>query len=299
MDWARDGKHWPNREFSRFVDVRPHRWHVQIAGEGPELLLLHGSGGATQSLRGLLPALSRQWRVIAPDLPGQGFTRQGARQRLGLDTTSEDLWSLLDALGASPSMAAGHSAGAAIALRMSEMRPLAGFVGINAALGSFEGIAGWLFPFMAKLLALNPIVPPLFARTARSEKRVRELIASTGSQIDEEGMSLYRRLIGDTGHVDGTLSMMSQWRLDGLVARLPENRVPALFLVGDRDATVPPDVSRRAAERMPNARVESLGAYGHLVHEEAPALVAERINAFLRSGLGAAGLPGDVDDVRP
>jgi magnesium chelatase accessory protein len=283
MDWARDGAFWPNREFSRFVDVRPHRWHVQIAGDGPDLLLLHGSGGATQSLRGLLPVLSRRWRVIAPDLPGQGFTRRGARQRLDLDHTSEDLWSLLDALDAQPKVAAGHSAGAAIALRMSEMRQFSRVVGINAALGSFEGFAGWLFPFMAKLLALNPLVPPLFARTARSERRVRELIASTGSQIDDEGMALYRRLIGDTGHVDGTLSMMAQWRLDGLVARLPQNSVQTLFLVGDRDATVPPDVSRRAADLMPDARVESLGPYGHLVHEEAPELVAERMTAYLGS----------------
>jgi magnesium chelatase accessory protein len=282
MDWARDGADWPNRAQSRFVEVRPHRWHVQIAGEGPDLLLLHGSGGATQSLRGLLPALARDWRVIAPDLPGQGFTRQGARMRLGLDPTAEDLWTLLDHLGAAPTVAAGHSAGAAIALRMSEMRPLRGIVGINAALGAFEGIAGWLFPIMAKVLALNPLIPPIFARTARSEKRVRELISSTGSRIDDEGMALYRRLIGDAGHVDGTLAMMSQWRLDGLVARLPRIAVPTLFLVGDRDGTVPPDVSRRAAERMPDACVDSLGPYGHLVHEEVPDLVAERVTAFLR-----------------
>jgi magnesium chelatase accessory protein len=282
MDWTRDGADWPNRDHSRFVDVRPHRWHVQIAGDGPDLLLLHGSGGATQSLRGLFPALARDWRVIAPDLPGQGFTRQGARLRLGLDPTAEDLWTLMDHLGAAPTVAAGHSAGAAIALRMAEMRPLRGIVGINAALGAFEGIAGWLFPIMAKVLALNPLIPPIFARTARSEKRVRELIASTGSRIDDEGMALYRRLIGDAGHVDGTLAMMSQWRLDGLVARLPRIAVPTLFLVGDRDGTVPPDVSRRAAERMPDAGVESLGPYGHLVHEEVPDLVAERVTAFLR-----------------
>jgi magnesium chelatase accessory protein len=282
MDWAKDGGDWPNREHSVFVEVRPHRWHLQVAGDGPDLLLLHGSGGATQSLRAILPLLAQNWRVIAPDLPGQGFTRQGARQRLGLDMMATDLWALLDHLEYAPSVAVGHSAGAAIALRMSELRSYHGVVGINAALGAFDGIAGWLFPIMAKMLALNPIVPPLFARTARSEKRVRELIASTGSRIDERGMALYRRLIGDVKHVDGTLSMMAQWRLDGLVSRLPSNRVPTLFLVGARDGTVPPEVSRRAAERMPNARVECLGPYGHLVHEEAPELVAGRVTEFLR-----------------
>ncbi len=72
--FARAGRDWPNREASRFVTAGGLTWHVQEAGEGPVLLLVHGTGAATHSWRGLMPLLARDFRVIAPDLPGHGFT---------------------------------------------------------------------------------------------------------------------------------------------------------------------------------------------------------------------------------
>ena len=72
--WADLRPLWPNRESSRFVDCDGLRWHVQRAGRGPDLLLLHGTGSATHSWAGLLPRLATRFRVIAPDLPGHGFT---------------------------------------------------------------------------------------------------------------------------------------------------------------------------------------------------------------------------------
>ena len=48
------------------------RWHVQVAGDGPVLLLLHGTGAATHSWRDLLPLLAERFTVVAPDLPGHG-----------------------------------------------------------------------------------------------------------------------------------------------------------------------------------------------------------------------------------
>lgn len=283
MDWARDGAIWPNRAASRFIDLRPHRWHVQVSGIGPDLLLLHGAGGATQSWRGLLPLLAEQFRVIAPDLPGQGFTRMGTRGRSGLRATAEDLAALCASEGWTPSAIVGHSAGAALALELAgRLRPDR-IVGINAALGKFEGIAGWLFPLMAKMMALNPMIPPLLARMSGGPDRARELLATTGSEIDDTGIDLYRMLMADRGHIDGTLTMMAQWNIDGLLERLPQIRVPALLLVGEDDGTVPPRVSHRAAEKLPDARVVTLPGLGHLMHEEAPERIAAAIADFLRA----------------
>ena len=158
MRWPQDAKGWPLTAFSRQVLHRPHRWHVQEHGEGPLILLIHGAGGATQSFRGIFPILAQDYHVVAVDLPGQGFTQLGAQQRCGLDHMSEDLLSLCRNQGWAPDIVVGHSAGAAIALRMWElgMRPRRGIVGLNAALGNFKGVAGWLFPMMAKALAATP-----------------------------------------------------------------------------------------------------------------------------------------------
>ncbi len=288
MDWARDGGGWPNAAHSRFVDARPHRWHVQEAGEGPTLFMLHGAGGATQSWRTLFPLLAQNFHIIAPDLPGQGFTRIGSRLRLGLSPTAEDIAALCRQEGWAPDAIVGHSAGAAIALELTRhMNPRA-IVGLNAALSRFEGIAGWLFPLMAKFMAINPLIPPFLARMAGGEARVRELLASTGSKLDEDGIALYRRLMTDSGHIDGTLSMMAQWNIDGLLRSLPDIETPALLIVGERDETVPPKVSEAAAASLPDADVMRLPNLGHLAHEEAPDVVADAIDAFLSKHLGQA-----------
>lgn len=283
MDWARDGLTWPNRKLSRFVDVRPHRWHVQEAGSGPTILLLHGAGGATQSWRHLLPLLARRHHVVAPDLPGQGFSRAGTRQRNTLARMAEDVAALCADQGWRPALIVGHSAGGALGLELAGMLGPRGVVGINPALGTFEGIAGWLFPMMAKLLSLNPFVPLIFSRMAASEKRIAELLASTGSSIDAEGVALYHRLASDRAHVDGTLAMMAQWDVEMLAERLPFIDTPCLFLVGEQDGTVPPRVAREAAARMPRAEVRGWEGRGHLLHEEAAEEVAEAVAGFLRS----------------
>ena len=49
-------------------------WHVQRMGKGPGLLMLHGTGASTHSWELLEPLLARRFQVVAPDLPGHGFT---------------------------------------------------------------------------------------------------------------------------------------------------------------------------------------------------------------------------------
>ncbi len=282
MIWPKDGKGWPLSDHSRVILHRPHRWHVQEAGTGPTLLLLHGAGGATQSWRGVFPILAATHHVVAVDLPGQGFTRLGARDRCNLDAMATDLASLCASEGWHPDVIVGHSAGAAIALRMAEaMDPAPRVIGINAALGNFRGAAGWLFPLMAKVLALTPFTADLFVATSSSPRNIQRLIDGTGSRLDAEGLDLYRRLAADRGHVDATLAMMSQWSLDGLLARLPANPAPTLFIVGDTDKAVPPSVSVDAAARMRDAGVVRLPGLGHLAHEEDPALVCRTMMDWL------------------
>lgn len=282
MDWARDSAIWPNARASRFVDCKPHKWHIQQAGEGDTLLLLHGAGGATQSWRGLFPILANSFHVVAPDLPGQGFTRMGTRVRCGLRPMADDVNRLCGELDIRPDLIVGHSAGAVLALELTRHLDPRGIVGINAALGRFEGVAGWLFPLMAKFMAINPVIPPLLARIAGGKSRVEELLESTGSKIGPEGVALYHRLMTDSGHIDGTLAMMAQWNIDPLLKGLDRIQTPVALIVGSADGTVPPAVSERAAARLPAAKLVRLEGCGHLAHEEAPAAVAREIAAFAR-----------------
>lgn len=275
--------HWPNRAHSQRRKGPVHHWHFQEFGSGPGVLLLHGAGGSVHSVRDLAPLIGQEYSVIAPDLPGHGFTRLGAQRRSGLTEMSTDLWKLCDALDFTPGAIVGHSAGAAIALNMSRQRPVDAVIGINPALSKFDGLAGLLFPAMAKVMAMAPFLPKLFAGTASRPERILALIASTGSTLDQTGVALYRDLVSRQTHVSGTLDMMAQWDLTEILEALPHLETKVLFLTGSNDRTVRPSIAANAAERIPGAQHVDLGEFGHLVHEEAPDLVASAVLDFLKT----------------
>lgn len=281
MDWAKERATWPLSEHSRFVLCKPHHWHVQDIGTGPLILLIHGAGGATHCWRHLIPYLSKSHRVVAIDLPGQGFTRLGAQQRCGLDAMAKDIAALCAAEDLHPDVIIGHSAGAAIALRMAEDMPVAGVIGINAALDTFQGIAGILFPALAKTIAATPLAASFFSATASHGNSVARIIQGTGSTLSPEGLSYYRRLVASRSHVQATLLMMAQWKLDPLLARLPHNTVKTLLIAADGDKAVPPETSRKAKGLMPNARCIMLPKLGHLAQEEDTETIAAHVLAEL------------------
>lgn len=272
---------WPHRGAARRIRCRPHDWCVLDIGKGPIILMLHGAGGSGHSFRNLIPLLAPSYRLIVPDLPGQGFTRSGNRGRHGLDATAEDLATLCMAQGWDPAFTLGHSAGAAIALKLADSMRLQGVVGINAALGSFEGAAGIMFPILARILAVTPFIPHVVARLWGKPAMVNKLLASTGSPLDAAGQAQYLTLVQDAAHVDGTLGMMAQWKLEALMARLPTLSTPTLLIASGGDLAVPAKVSREAAAHMETARYAEIPGYGHLVHEEAAGAVADLVLPWL------------------
>ncbi len=274
---------WPLRQYSRIVRGPVHEWHAQTVGDGPDVLLLHGAGGSVHSFRDLIPPLASSFRVTAIDLPGHGFTRLGAQRRSGLGPMANDIKSFFMSENIRPVAIIGHSAGAAIALQIGQFEPHIRIVGINPALGHFEGIAGVLFPAMAKLLAAMPFTPRLFSTASARPERIKTLIDSTGSKLGADGLALYRSLVARESHVKGALSMMAQWSLDDLLPRFPEIQNEVLFILGEEDTTVPPKVGLDAAAKIRNANTISLGAKGHLVHEESPEDVAQICLDFLRA----------------
>ena len=70
----------------------------------------------------------------------------------------------------------------------------------------------------------------------------------------------------------------------GAQADLPRIAAPTLFLTGSGDRMVPPVTAVQAADRMPDAVVESIDGRGHLLHEEDPGAVAERVLDWLHRG---------------
>ncbi len=285
MRWELEGGDWPNRQHSRFLVAAGIRWHVQVAGEGPAVLLVHGTGASTHSWRDILPSLAHTHTVIAPDLPGHGFTQSVPAARLSIDAIGGGLAGLLDVLGQAPAYAVGHSAGAAILCRMAldgrvEPRRL---IGINGAFMPFGGAAHALFAPGARLLASSGLIAGMIARRAGDIRTVRRIVSGTGSRIDERGLEIYARLVREPSHVGAALGMMSRWDLQGLARDMPRLRSPLTLVVGGGDRAVPPSQAHWVRGRLPAAEIALIPGFGHLVHEEAP----QRVLAVLAPLLSA------------
>lgn len=282
LRWDFEGREWPNREHSRFVRAGSLDWHVQDMGEGPPILLLHGTGSATHSWRDVMPVLAQHHSVVALDLPGHGFTRGKLSGGLSLRAISRVLADLLSALALEPALVVGHSAGSAIAIQWSlDTKSKAPLVGLNPALTPFPGLAAQLFPAMAKMLFVNPFAPRLFAQIARVPGEAERFLArSTGSAIDEVGARCYRQLFGYSRHCAGALDMMASWDLDRLHTSLPQVSNRMLLVHADGDEAIPLTSVESALARLPNATLVQVPKLGHLAHEEKPEELAALIAQF-------------------
>ena len=213
-----------------------------------------------------------------PDLPGHGFSEVPPLSRLSLPAMARGVAALLKVLKLQPQLAAGHSAGAAILIRMALDGLIApqAIASFNGALFPMGGVAGPFFSPLAKLLVWNPLVPRIFARSADA-KSVRRLLDDTGSKLDAEGLAFYQRLFGNHGHVSGALGMMANWDLRDFAPDMRRLQVPLTLVKAVGDRTIPPADADKAAGFAPHARVVALPGLGHLAHEEDPARAAQII----------------------
>lgn len=283
LRWDVEGQDWPLREASRFVTAGGLTWHVQTLGAGPPVLLLHGTGASTHSWRDVAPLLAKEATVVSLDLPGHGFTQGRPRGGLGLAGMAEAVAALLAELGIAPKLVAGHSAGAAIAARLTlDGAASAPILAIAPALLPFPGLSGPIFSGMAGLVLANPLAASFIASLARDEDRVARFMGkSTGSRLDARGVALYRRLFASPEHCRGTIAMMAAWDLYALQRALPGLAVPVHVLHGDRDSAIPVSAAKRAAGSVRDGRFELVPGLGHLLHEERPELAVAAMSAIL------------------
>jgi magnesium chelatase accessory protein len=263
LDFATDGRDWPLREHSRFVEAAGLSWHVQMLGSGPPLLLLHGTGASSHSWRDVAPHLADHYQLIIPDLPGHAFTRGALAGGPTLDGMADALGQLLATLGVASPRVAAHSAGAAIACRMAVAGSVGGAItAFCPALLPMGGSAAPLLGGFARLLFLNSLAISIFSGVARTPGQVeRFLERATGSRIDPAGTALYQRLFADPDHLRGTIAMMANWRLEALQRALPHLPVPLSIVHGAQDRAISAADARRAA-RLAKAQFELLPALG-------------------------------------
>ena len=266
---------------NEFVQVHERRMHVIDRGQGPHtVLLIHGYGASKSSWEELIERLAPSMRVIAPDLPGFGYSDRYAGD-YSPEALADDLAALLDARGVGKASIVGHSWGASIALAFALRHPdrlerlvlmsawcytdqLTPFFDWVQVPGLGEMIMTLFYPARTgDKLALNFAHPEKFVTAERVEK-VEANLARPGSLATllaaARGMSHFAEL--ETQYPKIEIATLLVWGREDRVALLP--------------------FGERLQRELPNARLVVIGDCGHVPEIECPAPTAHAIGDFLR-----------------
>lgn len=257
----------------------------------PVVLMLHGTGGSGHSWAALLQAMPAEQRErvhwVVPDLPGHAGTRGAELGELTLPHMARALAKLVQALRLpAPSLVVGHSAGAALALRMAldtpAPQPAPAVLGFAPSLvPPPEFFIRYLAPLINPVATSSPVSRLVASLSARSGL-IDSLLSSTGSQLSATQKLAYKQLFQDPLHVRGAVGFMAAADLPTLNAECERLTSPVSMVLGAGDRWIPERALRPVlARHLPRAEVQ-VWPGGHLVHEEAPARAAAAVAAMLQ-----------------
>lgn len=258
-------------------------------GDGPPLVLLHGFTGSAQGLTRLAEALARDYRVLAPDLPGHGRSlAHDGLERCSFDACVEDLLATLAAGGHACAHWLGYSMGARLALGCAVRRPAA--VRSLVLLGARAGI---LEP--AQRAARRAADEALAGRIEREgiEAFVDEWLAQplfdTQRRLGPAFLAAARaeRLAHTARGLAASLRGMGLGAQPPLFDALPRIAAPTLLVAGALDERFVA-TAHDLARRLPRAEVCELADAGHAAHLERPEPFVTVVRDFLRRADGVS-----------
>ena len=279
---------WPNREHSQTIRIGNLDWHVQIAGSGPVVLLLHGTGGSAHSWSDLIPLISPHCKVIAPDLPGHAFTLGAGIDELRLDQIARSLQSLIDYLGIEgPTIVVGHSAGAPLAIRFAVLAPKQPRV-VVALNPSFIPPPPFYTRFFGPLLGpitRSSLLSNMLSLIPAGFGMVDKLLDSTNTQLPEERKNYYRRLFQQSDHVRGAMNFMAAADIDTVLIEAGLYKGKLICILGAQDAWIPSKPLAKIIRDYFPAATTLQWEGGHIMHELEPHKVSQIILEELKASV--------------
>jgi pimeloyl-ACP methyl ester carboxylesterase len=260
-------------------DVPVGRHHVSTLtmGHGSDVLLLHGLGGTRASLFETAAALSRYYRVHAPDLPGFGSSGKPALGSYNAGWFAEIMLGLMDQLEVSRAHVVGNSMGGRVAIELGLRRPER-IRSLGLLCPAVASLKRGLHPIVRLMRPELGLLPHAFRRSVVASHfwrmfHDRDLIdpAVADLVVDE-----FQRIYHTAGARHALLASARNIYLEapfgrsGFYRRLADLVPPALFVWGSHDWLVPPALSRHVRTWLPSAEQVTIDGCGHVPQVERP-----------------------------
>jgi len=273
----------------QFIEVEGGRVHALVMGSGPDLVLIHGAGGNLRDFTmGFAQSLARDYRVIAFDRPGLGYSDPMLDEGVNVLAQVDRLRAAASVLGVTNPIVLGHSYGGAVALAWAMREPAGprGLVLVAAASMPFPGgLGAWYHVTSSGLGAatLSPFITA-FATDAQIDASVSGVFApdpAPPGYADHVGARLTIRR--DTMRGNARQVMGLKANLIAMEPNYPALTLPVEILHGTADTTVPARIHAiPLSDRLPNARltlIEGAGHMPHHIHPDTLRAAIDRINA--------------------
>jgi pimeloyl-ACP methyl ester carboxylesterase len=274
---------------SRYIDTGDVRLHAVIGGNGPPLLLVHGWPQTWYAWRLVMPALARDFQVIAVDQRGIGLS---GKPEDGYDTgtLAGDLIGLMDALGHQRFAVVGHDTGFAISYAMAADHPDRV---VCVALAEIPGPPGaapspplfvpgqvndrlWHIPFNRVDKVPEQLV------TGREEIFFGYEFAVQGGKLPDDVVDYYVRLLSDPEALHGSFGFYRAFddTVKQNVRRADRQLTMPVLAIGG-EASYGGHVAEVMETIADDVRGVVIPGAGHWVAEEAPEQMLAALGAFL------------------
>lgn len=264
-----------------FLQLGDQLVHIEQAGSGEPVILLHGFGASTYSWRKVMPALAGAFRVVAIDLNGFGYTqRPRAFESYTREGQAGLVLRVLDALGIRSAHLVGHSYGGGLSLFLASRHPerVRSLVLVDSSAPTYANDRRSLVASVKPLLTFY--LRSLVLRPATVRRALLHSFHDDSLVTPELVREYYERLRVE-GVVDAYYGLTAPSRTPSEPVELEKIRIPTLVVWGAQDRVIAAAAGRRAAARMPDAEFVAIEGAGHVPMEEKPDELVRVILPFL------------------